>query len=65
MTSALADYAEQHGDRFVRILSVSAIGDGTLRSLDLQNAAVRDAVRAFTGGQVTALYEGPHSLGSA
>ena len=54
---ALADYAERHGDAFVRIELVARVGDGSLRSLDLTEASVRDAVRAFEGGKVTALYE--------
>jgi hypothetical protein len=58
----LADFAEGHGDSFVRILSVSAADDGSLRSLDLLDPAVREAVRTFPGGQVTALYAGPQSL---
>jgi len=53
---ALADYAEQHGDQFVRIESVSMTADG-LRSLDLRNEAVRDLVRSFAGAEVASLYE--------
>ncbi len=53
---ALADYAEAHGDRFVRIESISKTS-GELRSLDLKNAAVRDLVRAFDGAEVASLYD--------
>jgi hypothetical protein len=54
---ALADYAERYGDAYVRIESIAKASDGTLRVLDLQEAGVREAVRAFPGGQVSALYE--------
>ncbi|MBA2609873.1 MAG: hypothetical protein H0U92_13100 [Actinobacteria bacterium] len=53
---ALADYAEQYGSEFLRIESVAKAGD-TLRALDLHDANVRAAVRAFEGGKVTTLYE--------
>ena len=53
---ALADYAEEYGDRFVRIESLSQTETG-LMVLDLQSPAVRAAVRAFTGTQVAALYQ--------
>ncbi len=53
---ALAGYAGQYGDEFLRIESVAKVG-GALRTLDLQNSDVRAAVRAFEGGKVTALYE--------
>lgn len=53
---ALADYAEHYGNEFLRIESV-AKADDKLRALDLQDAHVRAAVRAFEGGKVTALYE--------
>jgi len=56
---ALADFAEAHGDRFVRVDSIAKASDGSLRSLDLTEGSVRDAVRAFEGGKVTALYEAP------
>lgn len=58
---ALADFAESHGDRFLRIQSVTKAADGTLRSLDLLDAALRKAVRAFEGGKVSALYESEHA----
>ena len=54
---ALADFAEQHGDGFTRILSVAKGGDGTYRALDLLVGSVRDAVRSFPGAKVSALYE--------
>ena len=53
----LADYAERFGHRYVRIESIAKATDGRLRSLDLLDAKVRDAVRKFEGGRVTALYE--------
>ncbi len=53
----LADYAEQSGDRFVRIESIAKVTTGQLRFLDLLNPKVREAVRQFEGGKVTALYE--------
>jgi hypothetical protein len=59
---ALARFAEDHGDEFVRIWSVSATSAGSLRYLELKEAATRDAVRAFAGGKVTALYEGDRSM---
>lgn len=53
----LARYAERFGDHFVRIESVAKAGDGTLRSLDLLDSNVRQAITDFEGGKVTALYE--------
>jgi type III restriction enzyme len=53
----LADYAEKFGDQFIRIESIAKVTDGHLRSLDLLDAKVRDAVREFEGGKVTTLYE--------
>lgn len=52
---ALADYAERFGREFVRVESL-AKADGVLRSLNLLDPSVRDAVRSFAGSQVTALY---------
>ena len=52
---ALADYAERYGNEFLRVESVAKAG-AALRALDLQDEKVRDAVRAFEGGRVTALY---------
>ncbi len=59
---ALADYAEQYEGQFVRIESVAEGADGSLRKLDLREAKVREAVRAFRGGKVSALYESPVAL---
>jgi type III restriction enzyme len=54
---ALADFAETHGDRFIRIVSIAKGGDGWLRVLDLLEPDVRTAVRDFGGAKVTALYD--------
>jgi superfamily II DNA or RNA helicase len=59
---ALADFAESHGDRFVRIVSVSQGTEGTLRALDLLEPHVREAVRTFEGAQVSALYDSAVAL---
>lgn len=53
----LADYAEQLSGEFVQIESISKVIDGRLRVLDLLDDGVRQAIRAFEGGKVTALYE--------
>ena len=53
---ALADYVEKYGDEFLRVESVAKVG-GRLRTLDLHISEVRQAVRSFEGGKVTALYE--------
>ena len=45
---ALADYAERFGREYVRIDSISKT-DARLMVLDMHNATVCDAVRAFTG----------------
>jgi hypothetical protein len=58
---ALAAFAEQFGDRFVRVESGAQVEDGSLRVLDLGDPAVRAEVLAFQGGQVTALYQSEHS----
>lgn len=58
---ALADFAERYGHQFVRIESVTKVA-GQLR-LDLLEADVRKAVRAFEGGKVSALYESTRALG--
>ena len=58
---ALADFAENHGKDFLRIQSIAETGDGTLRSLDLLEPDVRQAVRNFEGGKVSSLYESEHS----
>ncbi len=52
---ALAEFAEQFGHQFVRIESVARL-DGELRSVDLLDARVRDAVRTFEGGRVSPIY---------
>jgi type III restriction enzyme len=54
---ALAAFADQFGDQFVRIESVARVEDGSLRVLDLTDPAVRAKVLAFEGGKVTALYQ--------
>ena len=59
---ALADFAEIHGDRFVRIVSVAKGSDGSLRVLDLLEPHVREAVRDFDGAQVSALYDSAAAL---
>ena len=54
---ALADFAERYRDTFVRIESIAKVSNDTLRVLELRSKKVRDAVRSFSGGKVTALYE--------
>jgi type III restriction enzyme len=54
---ALADFAENYGDRFLRVQSIAEDEDGNLRSLDLLDEDVRVAVRDFEGGKVSALYK--------
>lgn len=51
----LAEFAEQFGDQFLRIESIAEI-DGELRSIDLLDASVRDAVRNFEGGSVSPIF---------
>jgi hypothetical protein len=58
---ALADFADNHGECFLRIQSVAKAADGTLRVLDLLDAKVRKAVRTFEGGKVSALYLSAHA----
>ena len=58
---ALAAFAEQFGDRFIRIESVARADDGSLRVLDLADPSARAEVLAFEGGKVTALYDSEHS----
>ncbi len=53
----LARYAERFGDRFVRIHAIGAGSDGVLRTLELRDPNVRDAVDAFEGGKVTVLFD--------
>jgi hypothetical protein len=59
---ALADFAEQFGDRFLRIESISEAPDGSLRVLDLQDENVRKAVRDFEGGKISPLYVSSHGV---
>ncbi len=59
---ALADYAETYASELLRIESVAKAGAG-LRTLDLQDPKVREAVRAFEGGRVTALHESDAARG--
>jgi hypothetical protein len=54
---ALARYAVSFDDQFVRIESITETADGSLRSLDLKETSVRQAVENFTGAEVGALYE--------
>ena len=54
--AALADYAERHGDQFVRVESITKTSSG-LRCLDLGEEAVRQTVRDFDGAEVAALYD--------
>ncbi len=54
---ALADFAETHGDRFIRIVSIANGSEGGLRVLDLLEPHVRQAVRDFDGAKVSALYD--------
>jgi hypothetical protein len=58
---ALADFADKHGDRFLRIQSVAKV-DGKLRVLDLLDSEVRKAVRSFEGGKVSPLYTSKHAM---
>jgi type III restriction enzyme len=58
---ALADFADVYGHLFLRIQSVAKVADGTLRILDLLDAKVRSAVRAFEGGKVSPLYQSDDS----
>ena len=48
---ALSDYAETYGNELLRIESVAKVGEDVLRTLDLQDPKVREAVRAFEGGK--------------
>jgi type III restriction enzyme len=59
---AFADFAEQYGDRFLRIESIAQAPDGSLRSLDLQDVKVRKAVRDFEGGKISPLYSSVHGV---
>ena len=57
---ALAEFAELFRDQFLRIESIAEV-DGELRSVDLRDSRVRDAVRAFEGGGVAPLYTSEYS----
>lgn len=59
---ALAEFAETHGDRFIRIVSIAKGSDGGLRVLDLLEPHVRVAVRDFDGAKVSALYDSATAL---
>lgn len=54
----LKDYAERYGAEYNRIEAVAAIKGG-FRSLDIKDAAVRDAIASASSA--TALFEGEHS----
>ena len=54
---ALVDYAEQYGDEYVRIESLANNSDGEMVALDIQNPTVREAIRNFGGGQISAIYD--------
>ncbi len=53
---AIAVYAENHGEKFIRFELIAKTGDD-LRCLDFGEEAVREAARAFDGAEVAALYE--------
>lgn len=55
--NALVDYAESHGYEYVRIDSLAENSDGELVALDLQNAAVREAIRNTAGTNISAIYD--------
>jgi len=59
---ALARHADQFGDRFAGIKSLTKVSDGTLRSLDLLDKNVQSMLEDFDGAEVGALYESEHSL---
>ena len=63
--NALADYAEEYGTEYVRIESLATNSDNELVVLDLHDPEVRNAIRNFTGGQISAIYDAdvarPHS----
>lgn len=54
---ALSDYAEEYGREYVRIESLSENSEGEFVILDHQNPKVREAIRNFSGGKATALYD--------
>lgn len=61
----LANYAEQHGEHFLRIDAVDMGKEKALRSLDIKNAQVRLAVLAAEseGKSATDLFNGPLARG--
>jgi type III restriction enzyme len=59
---ALADFADAHGDKFLRIQSIAKIRDSSLKVLDLLEPNVRKAARNFEGGKITALYESEYAI---
>ena len=52
----LADNAEQYGEQFVRIESVTKAG-AELRYFDLTNELVREHIRAFRRPEIASLYK--------
>ena len=62
---ALTNHAEQYSEEYVRIESLAKNSHGELVVLDLQNPAVRQAIRDFDGAQISAIYDSevaqPHS----
>lgn len=58
---ALAAFAGQFGDRFVRVESIAKVEDGSLRVVDLAGPDVRAGALEFRGAKVTALYQSEHS----
>jgi hypothetical protein len=59
---ALADFAENYQNQFLRIQSVALASDRTLRVLDLLDPGTRKAIRTFEGGKVSALYTSQHAM---
>ena len=57
---ALARYAEEHGQHFVRIEAIAKTKEG-LQYLDLAEADVRDFVRTFDGAGAGPLYVSEHA----
>ena len=58
---ALAEFADEFGDRFVRIESIAEI-DGKFRMLDMLLQPTRDAVLRFKGDTVSPLYTSDHAI---
>lgn len=55
----LADYAEEYGEHFESIEAIAKVGE-SFKLLDLQNASVRDAIKA--GPSAKSLFEGPSAM---